>query len=47
MKLKKYDDKIMIKLPKELKEAINEKIEPMYINKSEYIRQLIIKDLMG
>lgn len=47
MKLKKYDDKIMIKLPKELKEEMDKKVEVMYMNRSEYIRKLIIKDLMG
>ena len=46
MKPKKYDDKIMIKLPKELKDAMDKKIEPIYMNRSEYIRKLIIQDLM-
>lgn len=46
MKQKKYDDKIMIKLPKELKQQMDKKLEPIYMSRSEYIRKLIIQDLM-
>lgn len=45
MKNKKFDDCMIIKLPKELKEKIDQKINGQYMNRSEYIRKLILRDL--
>ena len=40
-----YNDSIMIKLPKELKEKLKEKAELNCQRMSDYVRSLIVKDL--
>lgn len=40
-----YDARLMIKLPKEMKEKFEKKANKKYKNLSEYIRDLIRKEL--
>lgn len=42
----KCDDCIIIKIPKQLKEEITEKANRSYSNLSQYIRNIIVEDLM-
>lgn len=46
MKTRKiYDDRLMIKLPKELKDKLEQEANSKYKSISEYIRDLINKEL--
>lgn len=40
-----YNDNLMILIPKEMKEKIKEKAKSEYKTVSDYIRNLIVKDL--
>ena len=40
-----YDENLLIKLPKDLKEKIKKKAEKNCQNMSDYIRSLVVKDL--
>lgn len=45
MKSKKFDEVLFIKLPKEMKEKITEQADKNFKNVSEYVRELIVRDL--
>lgn len=40
-----YDECVIVKLPKDLKEKVKKKAEQNCQNMSDYIRSLIVKDL--
>lgn len=40
-----YDENLMILIPKEMKEQIKEKAKSKYQTVSDYVRNLIVKDL--
>lgn len=40
-----YNDNLMILIPKEMKEQIKEKAKSKYQTVSDYVRNLIVKDL--
>lgn len=40
-----YDECVIVKLPKDLKEKVKKKAEKNCQNMSDYIRSLIVKDL--
>lgn len=40
-----YDENLMILIPKEMKEKIKEKAKNKYQTVSDYVRNLIVKDL--
>ena len=40
-----YDENLLIKIPKELKEKMKKKAEENCQNMSDYVRSLIVKDL--
>ena len=46
-KIKRYDDIFILKLPKDLKEKTKLKADARCKNVSQYIRDLIIKDIIG
>lgn len=45
MKKKKFNEVLYIKLPKELKEKMQQRADKKIKTTSEYVRDLIIKDL--
>lgn len=40
-----YDENLMILIPKEMKEKLKEKAKSKYQTVSDYVRNLIVKDL--
>lgn len=40
-----YDENLMILIPKEMKEQVKEKAKSEYKTVSDYVRNLIVKDL--
>ena len=47
MKKKKFDDVLYIKLPKQLKNKVIKEADKQFKNTSEYVRDILIKEIEG